>query len=66
MPQVLRSAHVPSSAPVAASQALKGYRPHWSGPTGSAGSLRYGAVRALWLAGLAGAALLLRAAAFLL
>ncbi|MBA4789813.1 MAG: hypothetical protein H2042_08980 [Rhizobiales bacterium] len=45
---------------------LKGYRPDWSGPFGNAGSLRYCAARALWLAALAGVVLLLRAAAFLL
>lgn len=49
-----------------AAHPLKGYRPDWSGPFGNAGSLRYCAARAFWLAALAGVALLLRAAAVLL
>lgn len=56
-----RSSHAPAFDP-----SLKGYHPHWSGPLGPAGDLRYCAARALWLAGLATAALLLRAAAVLL
>ncbi len=56
MPRTLHPSHV----------SLKGYRPDWSGPFGSAGSLRYCAARALWLALLAGGALLLRVAGFLL